>query len=65
MRLDPVFLEYDPSPLHLVHTMLDEANLKKSETFLDLYVPIKRSPAVEFVVLTFLCFAVALATVVG
>jgi SAM-dependent methyltransferase len=33
--LPDVFLEYDPSPLHLIHTMLDEAKLQPHETFLD------------------------------
>lgn len=38
LPLADVFLEYDPSPLHLIHTMLDKADLKAHETFLDLYV---------------------------
>lgn len=38
-ELDDVFLEYDPSPLHLIHTMLKEAKLQAHETFLDLYEP--------------------------
>jgi hypothetical protein len=37
-ELPSVFFEYDPSPLLLIHTMLDAAKLKQHETFLDLYV---------------------------
>lgn len=36
--LASVFLEYDVSPVHLIHTMLDAVKLKSTDTYIDLYV---------------------------